>query len=69
MQPLKLAPACLGSRTRDGSHGTREKKPYHNRRVSSRNRGKVSKVRDLFLLPFGNTGNTEPAFSDILLIS
>jgi hypothetical protein len=29
MQPLKLAPACLGSRTRDGSHGTREKKPHH----------------------------------------
>ena len=29
MQPLKLAPACLGSRTRDGSHGAREKKPHH----------------------------------------
>ena len=29
MQPLKLAPACLGSRTRDGSHGTREKKPHY----------------------------------------
>jgi hypothetical protein len=29
----------------------------------------VSKVRDLFPLPFGDTGNTEPAFSDILSIS
>jgi hypothetical protein len=29
MQPLKLAPACLGSRTRDGSHGTRDEKPHH----------------------------------------
>jgi hypothetical protein len=33
MQPLKLAPACLGSRTRDGSHGTREKKPHHNMNI------------------------------------
>jgi hypothetical protein len=39
------------------------------RRVSCRNRGKVSKVRDLFPLPFGDTGNAEPAFSDILSIS
>jgi hypothetical protein len=39
------------------------------RRVSSGNRGKMSKVRDLFPLPFGNTGNAEPAFSDTLSIS
>jgi hypothetical protein len=39
------------------------------RRVISRNRGKVSKVRDLFPLPFGDIGDTEPAFSDTLLIS
>jgi hypothetical protein len=29
MQPLKLAPACLESRARDGSHKTRDKKPHH----------------------------------------
>ena len=39
------------------------------RRVISRNRGKVSKVRDLFPLPFGDTGDAEPAFSDTLSIS
>jgi hypothetical protein len=33
MQPPKLAPACLGSRTRDGSHGTREKKPHYTMRA------------------------------------
>jgi hypothetical protein len=39
------------------------------RRVSSGNRGNMSKVRDLFPLPFGDTGDAEPAFSDTLLIS
>ena len=39
------------------------------RRVSSKNRGKVSKVRDLFPLPFGDIGDAEPAFSDTLSIS
>jgi hypothetical protein len=39
------------------------------RRVSCKNRGKVSKVRDLFPLPFGDIGDTEPAFSDTLSIS
>jgi hypothetical protein len=39
------------------------------RRVSSGNRGKMSKVRDLFPLPFGDTGDAEPAFSDTLSIS
>jgi hypothetical protein len=39
------------------------------KRVKCRNRGKVSKVRDLFPLPFGNTGDAEPAFSDTLLTS
>jgi hypothetical protein len=29
IQSPKLAPACLGSTTRDGSHGTKEKKPHH----------------------------------------
>jgi hypothetical protein len=40
MQPLKLAPACLGSRTRDGSHGTRDEKPHH----SSTSRGVLVRV-------------------------
>ena len=35
MQPLKLAPACLGSRTRDGSHGTREKKPHYSTSIKA----------------------------------
>jgi hypothetical protein len=39
------------------------------RRVKCKNRGKVSKVRDLFPLPFGDTGDAEPAFSDTLSIS
>lgn len=38
-------------------------------RVKCKNRGKVSKVRDLFPLPFGDTGDAEPAFSDTLSIS
>ena len=29
MQPPKLALVCLGSKTRDGSYGTREKKPHY----------------------------------------
>ena len=50
MQPLKLAPACLGSRTRDGSHGTREKKPHHNSREYSELEG--SYYREYYGIPY-----------------
>jgi hypothetical protein len=36
MQPPKLALACLESRTRDGSHGTIDKKPDQSNRGIAR---------------------------------